>query len=110
MEENGYFRQQIQQAAPAIFSTTQLAKNYNAKGRYQSFSSWRYNGIQMYANISNSSYTPKVGDLVMIDNDYDAIPNHTGIIISVGGSGFPTMEGNVSNRVARVTYIKYNNS
>lgn len=110
MQENGYSRQQIQQAAPAIFSTTQLANFYSAKGRYQSFSSWRYNGIQMYSNSSNSSYTPKVGDLVMIDNEYDGIPNHTGIIISVGNNGFTTMEGNVSSRVARVTYTKYNNS
>lgn len=47
--------------------------------------------------------TPKVGDQ-WFKKDSDGDPCHTGIVVSVSGSQFDIVEGNVNNRVERNTY------
>lgn len=47
--------------------------------------------------------TPEVGDQ-WFKKDSDGDPCHTGIVVSVNGSQFDVVEGNVNNRVERNTY------
>ena len=109
LEDYGYTDTERRNIIPRDGSTTRMAHKFNAKGRYKSYAKWNFNG-QMYPNATAEDYTPKVGDLVMIDNDgddeEDYTPNHTGIIIAIDQYGFRTAEGNVSNRVQNFYYCR----
>lgn len=56
----------------------------------------------------NDAYVPKIGDIVLYDwqdgtnyatSDNTAAPDHIGIVVSVSGSTFKVIEGNMSNAV-----------
>lgn len=56
----------------------------------------------------NDAYVPKIGDIVLYDwqdgtnyatTDNTASPDHIGIVVSVSGSTFKVIEGNMSNAV-----------
>ncbi len=49
------------------------------------------------------SETPQAGDLVLYDWGLDGAPDHIGIIESAAGGRISAIEGNVYNRVARMT-------
>ena len=109
LEDYGYSKADRREIIPMDGSTTSMACKFRDKGRHYCYLGWKYadKGRSMTKNATADTYTPKVGDLVMIDNDGDDTPNHTGIIIATDQYGFTTAEGNVSNRVQKVYYGRY---
>ena len=51
--------------------------------------------------MSPKTYTPKPGDVIFFDNEWDGIPNHVGIVESVVNGSVTTIEGNRSDVVGR---------
>lgn len=114
LSENGYSNSQIKSIVPTIASTTQLAKWYNDKGRYESFTNWSYNGLTLYKNSSNQ-YTPKVGDIALVETSGGVQdgPDHSILVVKVNNDGsFVSMEGNAGSpgRVRSYTYVKSGNT
>ena len=60
--------------------------------------------------IENENYTPKKGDLVFFDwqdigtGDNKGWADHVGIVESINGDKFTTIEGNINHAVGRKTY------
>lgn len=87
-------------------------------GKYYSYSKWRSStqpGISAKQNATNSTYTPKPGDLIVVETDGVPSngPDHIGIIIKVNKDGsFVTSEGNTgagttaTRKVKEHTYVK----
>lgn len=116
MQKSGYSNSQALSIVPKMTSTAYLANWYRNKGRYYSYATW-YNssrGIGVAKNTSISSYTPKVGDLVAIDNNgvISTGPEHTGLVIAVNGNSITLAEGNTGSgtnatrTVKKYTYVK----
>lgn len=112
----GYSSSQAFGIVPKMTSTSYLANWYRNKGRYYSYATW-YNssrGIGVSKNTSINSYTPKVGDLVIIDNNGNIStgPEHTGLVIAVNGNAITLAEGNTgagtnaTRTVKQYTYVK----
>ena len=74
------------------------------------YQSWSYNG-KSGTNTKDSSYTPQVGDVVLLetDNNKSNGPDHTGIVVGVSGSTVTTVEGNIGteDKVATFTYDRW---
>lgn len=100
MINSGYSSSKALSVVPKMASTAYLADWFRDRGRYYSFASW-YNpnrGISISKNATISSYIPKVGDLVAIDNNgaISTGPEHTGIVIAVNGDTITLAEGNTN--------------
>ncbi len=54
----------------------------------------------------NKKYTPKGGDVVFYDWNWNKVPDHVGMIESVSGSSITAIEGNYSDAVKRRTFKK----
>lgn len=95
---------------PKQTSTAYMVKYYNSRGLYHSFASW-YNPSRGYGVSSNTTlnaYTPKVGDLVAVDNNgaISTGPEHTAIVIAVNGDSITTAEGNTGSGTAATRRVK----
>ena len=83
-------------------STTDMMIAYNSLGRYHSRieSAWSYNNKSMPVIPKENNYTPKPGDIVLIETnkDYSDGPDHVGLVYDVVGTGIDTkiytIEGN----------------
>lgn len=76
----------------------------NTIGYYAACSYWQ----DFYKNAgrwhARDGYTPVKGDLIFFDYTGDGVANHNGVVESVNGSQVVAVEGNVSDKVDRVTY------
>lgn len=54
----------------------------------------------------DKKYTPKGGDVVFYDWNWNKVPDHVGMIESVSGSSITAIEGNYSDAVKRRTFKK----
>ncbi len=70
---------------PASGSTNYMTSYFKNKGTF----------------MSPKTYTPKPGDIIFFDSDWDGICNHVGIVESVVNGSVTTIEGNHSDKVAR---------
>lgn len=106
----GYTSSQASEIVPKQTSTAYMVKWYNSRGLYHSYASW-YNPKRSYgvsANTTINDYTPKVGDLVAVDNDYNiaAGPEHTAIVVGVSADTITTAEGNTGSGTASTRRVK----
>ncbi|MBR0455436.1 MAG: CHAP domain-containing protein [Firmicutes bacterium] len=65
---------------------------------------------RMLANFPKKTrdkkYTPKGGDVVFFDWNWNKVPDHVGMVESVSGDSVTTIEGNYSDSVKRRTFKK----
>lgn len=65
---------------------------------------------RMLANFPKKTrdkkYTPKGGDVVFFDWNWNKVPDHVGMVESVSGNSVTTIEGNYSDSVKRRTFKK----
>lgn len=89
-------------------STTSLLLAYKKAGKYHAriTNSWSYDTKSCDTLEKDTSYTPQVGDLVLIENWLAGLgdgPDHTGIVVGVKGTGIDatveTIEGNWGDNI-----------
>ena len=62
-----------------------------------------------YSYGKGASYTPKPGDVIFFDWNYNRDPDHTGMVASVSGKTVKTIEGNKNDAVGYRTFsVGYN--
>lgn len=95
------------------FSTTSLLIDYKNAGKYHAkrTTAWSYGGKSQPVVTKDKNYTPKVGDIVLIEtnNNYSDGPDHTALVVKVesktSGDNIDvkvyTIEGNNGGTVAR---------
>lgn len=93
---------------PKIASTTSLLVWYNSRGRWHRKNStyWSYNGKSDNSSV-DSSYTPRIGDIMLLDTDgiYSNGPDHTTLVTGYNNGIVYTIEGNISgNKVGERSY------
>ncbi|SEK41222.1 CHAP domain-containing protein [Ruminococcus albus] len=84
-------------------STTSTLLDYRKAGKYHAkrTTSWSYGGKSCPALSKDTNYTPKVGDIALIENNnnWSDGPDHTVLVVRVEGTGINatiyTIEGNL---------------
>ena len=57
-----------------------------------------------YSYGKGAKYTPKPGDVIFFDWNYNGVPDHTGMVASVSGKTVKTIEGNYRDAVGYRTF------
>lgn len=92
-------------------SSTSLWVYFDSIGSWHGkfYQKWSYGG-KSGTNTKDSSYTPQVGDVVLLETGSSSDgPDHTGIVVGVSGSSVTTVEGNIgtADKVATFTYDRW---
>ena len=92
-------------------SSTSLWVYFDSIGSWHGnfYKKWSYGG-KSGTNTKDSSYTPQVGDVVLLETGSSSDgPDHTGIVVGVSGSSVTTVEGNIgtADKVATFTYDRW---
>ncbi len=117
MTGSGYSESKALGIVPKQTSTSIMAGWYNKRGRYYSYASWSQKGVRVKKNTEISSYDPQIGDLAVIENGGDSLPDHTAIVIAKDNNSITLAEGNMGgksgnhSRTSKVrTYTYYKKS
>jgi hypothetical protein len=87
---------------------------YEKAGRFHAriSASWEYNGTKCVSLTRDEEYTPKVGDIVLIETfgGFGNGPDHAALVVNVSGTGITarvdTIEGNIKGDDNAPVYYK----
>ncbi|OUQ55660.1 hypothetical protein B5E58_11935 [Tyzzerella sp. An114] len=81
----------------------------NEYGKYYNLTSWSYNGTYASKNSTNNDYTPKPGDILLVETNGDIKdgPDHLAIVVKTNSDGtFVTSEGNTGSGTNSTRTVK----
>lgn len=81
----------------------------NEYGKYYNLTSWSYNGTSASKNSTNNDYTPKPGDILLVETNGDIKdgPDHLAIVVKINSDGtFVTSEGNTGSGTNSTRTVK----
>lgn len=81
----------------------------NEYGKYYNLTSWSYNGTSASKNSTNNDYTPKPGDILLVETNGDIKdgPDHLAIVVKTNSDGtFVTSEGNTGSGTNSTRTVK----